>query len=286
MPRTAGRCAASPRRSGDVDVVVAVARLRARHGGARRDERRRARARPRRREDERRHAPRARRSTCASSPRSQLGAARLYFTGSKGHNIKLRQRALARGWTLNEYALSEIEGGKVDRERDRGADLRGARPPVDPAGPARGRRRDRGGREGRAAEADRRASAATSTSTRPSRETDIRRLEEVVAAAKARGYRVARHHRPRRGHALRRRPRGAPRAAREDPRAASRARRLAAAPPRRRAEHRAERRARLRPRVPRRLRLLPRLGARPLRARSGGADEARRRRRCRTRRCA
>lgn len=43
----------------------------------------------------------------------QLGAARLYFTGSKGHNIKLRMRALARGWTLNEYALSELEGGKV-----------------------------------------------------------------------------------------------------------------------------------------------------------------------------
>jgi DNA polymerase (family 10) len=43
----------------------------------------------------------------------QLGAARLYFTGSKGHNIKLRQRALTRGWTLNEYALSELEGGKV-----------------------------------------------------------------------------------------------------------------------------------------------------------------------------
>jgi DNA polymerase (family 10) len=42
-----------------------------------------------------------------------LGAARLYFTGSKGHNIKLRQRALARGWTLNEYALSEVDGGKV-----------------------------------------------------------------------------------------------------------------------------------------------------------------------------
>ena len=44
---------------------------------------------------------------------AQLGAALLYFTGSKGHNIKLRQRALARGWTLNEYALSELEGGKV-----------------------------------------------------------------------------------------------------------------------------------------------------------------------------
>ena len=43
----------------------------------------------------------------------QLGAAQLYFTGSKGHNIKLRTRALARDWTLNEYALSEIATGKV-----------------------------------------------------------------------------------------------------------------------------------------------------------------------------
>lgn len=43
----------------------------------------------------------------------QLGAALLYFTGSKAHNVKLRQRALKRGWTLNEYALSELEGGKV-----------------------------------------------------------------------------------------------------------------------------------------------------------------------------
>jgi DNA polymerase (family 10) len=43
----------------------------------------------------------------------QLGAALVYFTGSKGHNIKLRQRALARGLTLNEYALAEIDGGRV-----------------------------------------------------------------------------------------------------------------------------------------------------------------------------
>jgi DNA polymerase (family X) len=44
---------------------------------------------------------------------NQFGAALLYFTGSKGHNIKLRQRALARDFTLNEYALSELESGKV-----------------------------------------------------------------------------------------------------------------------------------------------------------------------------
>ncbi len=43
----------------------------------------------------------------------QLGAALVYFTGSKGHNIKLRQRALARGLTLNEYALCEVASGRV-----------------------------------------------------------------------------------------------------------------------------------------------------------------------------
>lgn len=42
-----------------------------------------------------------------------FGAALLYFTGSKGHNIELRERAQKRGWTLNEYALSTIDGGDV-----------------------------------------------------------------------------------------------------------------------------------------------------------------------------
>ncbi len=43
----------------------------------------------------------------------QFGAASQYFTGSKAHNIKLRQRALARGWLLNEYGLSHAETGEV-----------------------------------------------------------------------------------------------------------------------------------------------------------------------------
>ena len=43
----------------------------------------------------------------------QFGSAAVYFTGSKAHNIRLRQMALDRGWTLNEYALSEIETGQV-----------------------------------------------------------------------------------------------------------------------------------------------------------------------------
>lgn len=36
-----------------------------------------------------------------------FGAAIMYFTGSKAHNIALRQRAIARGMTLNEYALAD-----------------------------------------------------------------------------------------------------------------------------------------------------------------------------------
>ena len=37
----------------------------------------------------------------------QFGAALVYFTGSKAHNVALRQRAIDRGWLLNEYGLFE-----------------------------------------------------------------------------------------------------------------------------------------------------------------------------------
>lgn len=43
----------------------------------------------------------------------QFGAAILYFTGSKAHNIELRQRAINRGWLLNEYALEDKETGDI-----------------------------------------------------------------------------------------------------------------------------------------------------------------------------
>lgn len=39
----------------------------------------------------------------------QFGAATLYFTGSKAHNIELRQRAIDQGMTLNEYGLFEVD---------------------------------------------------------------------------------------------------------------------------------------------------------------------------------
>lgn len=40
---------------------------------------------------------------------AQFGSAILYFTGSKAHNIALRQRAIDRGWLLNEYGLLDGE---------------------------------------------------------------------------------------------------------------------------------------------------------------------------------
>jgi DNA polymerase (family X) len=44
--------------------------------------------------------------------KTNYGAALLYFTGSKEHNVTLRGRALKMGWTLNEYALTTLKGEK------------------------------------------------------------------------------------------------------------------------------------------------------------------------------
>ena len=51
--------------------------------------------------------------------KKSFGAALLYFTGSKEHNVVLRGRANDMGYTLNEYALATLKG-----EQSRG----GARP--------------------------------------------------------------------------------------------------------------------------------------------------------------
>ena len=36
-----------------------------------------------------------------------------YFTGSKEHNVRMRSRALSRGWSLNEYRFSAAEGREL-----------------------------------------------------------------------------------------------------------------------------------------------------------------------------
>lgn len=45
-------------------------------------------------------------------PPESFGAAMQYFTGSKAHNVALRQRALKMGFTLNEYSLARVEDAK------------------------------------------------------------------------------------------------------------------------------------------------------------------------------
>ena len=54
-------------------------------------------------------------------PPESFGAAMQYFTGSKAHNVALRQRALKMGFTLNEYSLATLEdekpvAGKTEEE--------------------------------------------------------------------------------------------------------------------------------------------------------------------------
>jgi DNA polymerase (family 10) len=119
----------------------------------------------------------------------QLGAALLYFTGSKSHNVKLRQRALTRGFTLNEYALSEIDSGKVvasETEQEIYAAL--GLPYVEPV-----LREDWGELE--AAEQGRLPSAVSAISGDFHVHTNLSgdgraSLEEMVSAARARGYSV------------------------------------------------------------------------------------------------
>jgi DNA polymerase (family 10) len=54
-------------------------------------------------------------------PRESLGAALQYFTGSKTHNIALRDRAIQRGLKLNEYGLYRVDTDeKVAGETEEG----------------------------------------------------------------------------------------------------------------------------------------------------------------------
>ena len=46
-------------------------------------------------------------------PEASYGAALQYFTGSKMHNVHLRQRAIKRGLTLSEYALLRLEDDTI-----------------------------------------------------------------------------------------------------------------------------------------------------------------------------
>ena len=77
-------------------------------------------------------------------PPESRGAALQYFTGSKAHNIALRDRAIGLGFKLNEYGVFRIERRDARRRRDRGRGVRRARTRLDSPGAARDARRNRG----------------------------------------------------------------------------------------------------------------------------------------------
>ena len=63
----------------------------------------------------------------------QLGSALLYFTGSKAHNIALRQRALDRGWLLSEYGLfegEEVVASKTEEDIYQALEMQPVPPPL------------------------------------------------------------------------------------------------------------------------------------------------------------
>ena len=74
------------------------------------------------------------------------GAAMQYFTGSKAHNVALRDRAIQHGFKLNEYGLfAWTDDGRVAGADGR-RDLRRARHGMGAAGASRASRRNRGRR--------------------------------------------------------------------------------------------------------------------------------------------
>jgi DNA polymerase IV (family X) len=46
-------------------------------------------------------------------PLEAWGAAMIYFTGSKAHNIRIREMAVRKGLKLNEYGLYRAKSGKL-----------------------------------------------------------------------------------------------------------------------------------------------------------------------------
>ncbi len=56
-------------------------------------------------------------------PKKSYGAALQYFTGSKEHNIALREIAIKKGYKLNEYGLFQYPGSRISQKNLRRSDF-------------------------------------------------------------------------------------------------------------------------------------------------------------------
>ncbi|NLE58789.1 MAG: DNA polymerase/3'-5' exonuclease PolX [Planctomycetes bacterium] len=117
-------------------------------------------------------------------PEESFGAALQYFTGSKEHNVRLRELAVKRGWKLNEYGLFEGDrpiAGREEAEIYEKLDLRPVPPEL---------REDRGEIECRGevprlvSPEDIKGDMHIHSTASDGRST----IEEMAEAARARGY--------------------------------------------------------------------------------------------------
>ena len=83
-------------------------------------------------------------------PPESYGNLLQHFTGSKDHNVALREDAVRRGLSISEYGVKNVETEEIFQRRRRGGALRASRLRLDPARAAREPGRA-GGRAGAAA---------------------------------------------------------------------------------------------------------------------------------------
>ncbi len=123
-------------------------------------------------------------------PPESFGNLLQHFTGSKEHNVAMREDAVRRGLSISEYGVTTVETGDVFTSEDEDARLRVPRLSADPAGAAR--ERAASSRRRGAASCPTSSSlaicAATCTRTRTGRPTARTRSRRWSPAALARGY--------------------------------------------------------------------------------------------------